>query len=57
MFGRILNTLIPIVMITFDNKCFYTTSSQHAPVGLNLVFGTILIFLSLHFILIEVNLP
>ena len=57
MFGRILNTPHPIVMITFDVKIFYTISSQHTLVGLNLVFGTILIFFSVHFILIQVNLP
>ena len=52
MFGRILNTPLPIVMIKSDIKRFYTTSSQHALVGINLILGTILIFRSVHFILI-----
>ena len=42
MFVRILNTPLPIVMIISDIKEFYTTSSKHTLVGLNLVFGTIL---------------
>ena len=49
MFGRILNTS--------DIKRFYASSSQHTLVGLNLILGTILIFRSIHFILIQVNLP
>ena len=57
MFGRILNTSLPIVMITSDIKRFYASSSQHTLVGLNLILGTILIFRSIHFILIQVNLP
>ena len=52
MFGRILNTPLPAGMITSDIK----TSSQHTLVGLNLVTGTILIFCSVHFTLIQVNL-
>ena len=44
-------------MISFDIKIFYTTSSQHSLVGLNLVFGTILIFFSVRLILIQVNVP
>ena len=44
-------------MIKSDIKSFYTTSSQHSLVGLNLIFGTISIFCSFHFILIQANLP
>ena len=44
-------------MISFGIKGFHTTSSQHALLGLNLVFRTILIFYSVRFILIQVNLP
>ena len=55
MFGSILP--LPLVIITFDIKDFYTTTFQHTLVGLNLVFGIILIFFSVHFILIQVNLP
>ena len=44
-------------MIISDIKSFYTTSSQHTLVGLNLIFGTILIFCSFHFIPIQGNLP
>ena len=40
MFGRILNTPILIVRITYNIK----TSSQYTLVRLNLVFGIILIF-------------
>ena len=57
MFGRILNTPLPIIMITSDIKDFYKTSSQHTQLGLYLVLETILIFFSVHFILIQVNLP
>ena len=57
MFSSILNTPLPIVMITFHIKRFYTTSPQHTLVELNLAFGTILISFSVHFILIQVNLP
>ena len=52
MFGRILNTLLHIVMIASVVKGFYTTSSQHTLEGLNLVFGIILIFFLVHFTLI-----
>ena len=41
MFGRIMRAPLPIVMITSDIK----TSSQHALVGLNLVFGINIMFL------------
>ena len=57
IFDRILNTPLLIVMIISDIKGFYTTSSQHTLVGLNLIFGTILIFCSFHFIPIQGNLP
>ena len=57
MFGRILNTPFPMVMITSDIKSFYATSLQHTLEGVNLFFGTALIFYSVHFILIQVNLP
>ena len=57
MFGRILNTSLPIVIITFDIRTFYTTSLQNTLVGVHLVFGTISIFFSIHFMLIQVNLP
>ena len=45
-FGRILKTLLPIGMIISNIK----TSSQHTLVGLNLVFGIILIFCLVHFL-------
>ena len=51
--GRILNTPLPIVVITSDVK----TSSQHILVGLNLVFGIILILCLVHFTLIQIGLP
>ena len=57
IFDRILNTPLLIVMIISDIKGFYTTSSQHTLVGLNLIVGTILIFCSFHFIPIQGNLP
>ena len=57
MFGRILNTPLPTIMITSDIKNFYKTSSQQTLLGLYLVLETILIFFSVHFILIQVNLP
>ena len=53
MFGRILRTPLPIETITSDNK----TSSQHTLVGLNLVFGIILIFCLVRFTLIQIDLP
>ena len=53
MFGRILNTPLPIVMITSDIK----TSSQHTLVGLHLIFGIILFFCFNHFTLIQIDLP
>ena len=53
MFGSTLRTPLPIVMISSDIK----TSSQHTPIGLNLVFGIILIFCLVHFILIQIHLP
>ena len=53
MFGSILRTPLPIVMISSDIK----TSSQHTLVGLNLVFGIILIFCLVHFALIQIDLP
>ena len=53
LLGRILNTPLLIVMITSDVK----TSSQHTLVGLNLVFGIILIFCLVHFTLIQIDLP
>ena len=53
MFGSTLRTPLPIVMISSDIK----TSSQHTPIGLNLVFGIVLIFCLVHFILIQIHLP
>ena len=52
MFGRILRTPLPIVMITSDIK----TSSQQTLVALNLVFGIILIFYLVHFTASEIDL-
>ena len=52
MFGRILNTPLPIVMITSDIK----TSSQHTLVRLHLIFGIILFFWFNHFTLIQIDL-
>lgn len=57
MFGRIVNTPLPIAMMTSDIKSFHSTFLQHTRVGLNLIFGTILIFCLVHSILIQVNLP
>ena len=53
MFGSILRTPLPIVMVSSDIK----TSSQHTLVGLNLVFGIILIFCLVHLTLIQIDLP
>ena len=53
LLGRILNTPLLIVMITSDVK----TSLQHTLVGLNLVFGVILIICLVHFTLIQIDLP
>ena len=53
MFGKILRTSLPTVMITSNSK----TSSQHTLVGLNLVFKINLIFCLVHFTLIQIDLP
>ena len=53
MFGTILTTPLPIVMITSDIKI----SSQHILVRLNLVFGIILIISLVHSTLIQIDLP
>ena len=53
MFGRILRTPLPIVIILCDIK----TSSQHTLVGLNLVFKINIIFCLVHFTLIQIDLP
>ena len=53
LLGRILNTPLLIVMITSDVK----TSLQYTLVGLNLVFGVILIICLVHFTLIQIDLP
>ena len=54
MFGRTLNTPIPIGMINIWYQNFFVTYSSIA--GLNLVVATTLIFCSVHFTLIQVNL-
>ena len=53
MFGKILRTPLPTVMITSNSK----TSSQHTLVGLNLVFKINIIFCLVHFTLIQIDLP
>ena len=53
MFGTVLRTPLPIIMITSDIKTF----SQHTLVVLNLVFGNIIVFCLVHFTLIQIDLP